>query len=49
MLTGPIPRSFETAQAHAQHSFLVYEYLERGSLSKILTIKEETIPDNWAG
>ena len=47
MHTGPIPRRFETAQAHAQHLFLVYESLERGSLSKILNIKEEAKELDW--
>ncbi|KAF8023462.1 hypothetical protein BT93_F0843 [Corymbia citriodora subsp. variegata] len=33
--------------AHPQHSFLVYEYLERGSLSTILSNEEEAKQLDW--
>ncbi|XP_027120749.1 MDIS1-interacting receptor like kinase 2-like [Coffea eugenioides] len=33
--------------SNSQHSFLVYEYLERGSLAKILSIEEEAIELDW--
>nr|XP_027116890.1 MDIS1-interacting receptor like kinase 2-like isoform X1 [Coffea arabica]XP_027116891.1 MDIS1-interacting receptor like kinase 2-like isoform X1 [Coffea arabica] len=33
--------------SNSQHSFLVYEYLERGSLAKILSIEEEAMELDW--
>ncbi|KAM7515747.1 hypothetical protein LguiA_005330 [Lonicera macranthoides] len=33
--------------SHARHSFLIYEYLERGSLASILSNEEEAKELNW--
>ncbi|CAL5384357.1 unnamed protein product [Camellia sinensis] len=33
--------------SHPRHSFLVYEYLERGSLKKILSNEEEAVDFEW--
>ncbi|XP_042518510.1 MDIS1-interacting receptor like kinase 2-like [Macadamia integrifolia] len=33
--------------SHVRHSFLVYEYVERGSLAKILSIEEEAAELDW--
>ncbi|XP_043720722.1 MDIS1-interacting receptor like kinase 2-like [Telopea speciosissima] len=33
--------------SHVRHSFLVYEYVERGSLSKILSMDEEAVELDW--
>ena len=34
--------------SHPRHSFLVYEFLERGSLKELLSNKEEAISFEWA-
>jgi serine/threonine protein kinase len=33
--------------SHAKHSFLVYEFIERGSLRKIITSEEQAIEFDW--
>jgi serine/threonine protein kinase len=33
--------------SHAKHSFLVYEFVERGSLRKIITSEEQAIELDW--
>ncbi|XP_043718885.1 MDIS1-interacting receptor like kinase 2-like [Telopea speciosissima] len=33
--------------SHVRHSFLVYEYVEKGSLSKILSMDEEAVELDW--
>ncbi|XP_061944046.1 MDIS1-interacting receptor like kinase 2-like isoform X1 [Populus nigra] len=33
--------------SHAKHSFLVYEFIERGSLRKIITSEEQAIELDW--
>jgi serine/threonine protein kinase len=33
--------------SHAKHSFLVYEFIERGSLRKIITTEEQAIELDW--
>ncbi|XP_073262815.1 uncharacterized protein [Populus alba] len=33
--------------SHAKHSFLVYEFIERGRLRKIITNEEQAIEFNW--
>ncbi|CAK9170768.1 unnamed protein product [Ilex paraguariensis] len=34
--------------SHSRHSFLVYEYLERGSLAKILSMEDEAKKLDWS-